>query len=147
LPEAFQPIDWIRILVTFRSTCFRCGKEVPPGQAFWSASVKGTMHLSCNIDSGPSDKENFLHESISSPELDQESSSTKKYLRRVLEMKCYFCEREAGCNQCIYLAKCAGRFASDQYCICRNCLKEDQDKVGRYERYKRIFVLKANTMA
>lgn len=142
MPEVFQPIDWIRILVTFRSNCFQCGKEVPPGQAFWSNSTKEAMHLSCNADKDACDKENFLSQSISVHELNQESDSTKKS-SRILEMKCYFCGREAGCNQCKYLAKCAGRFTSDQYCICGNCLKDSQDNVGMYERYKRTFVLNA----
>lgn len=148
MPEVFRPIDWIRILVTFRSNCFQCGKEVPPGQAFWSNSAKGAMHLSCSTDKGVSHKENFLYESRSVHEHDRQSSnSTKNYPLRVLEMKCYFCEREAGCNQCIYLANCAGRFTSDQYCICENCLKDSQDQVGRYERYKRTFALRAKAKA
>jgi hypothetical protein len=39
--------DWVEIPITFRSICCECGKEILPGQAFWSKSKKSAKHLDC----------------------------------------------------------------------------------------------------
>lgn len=142
MSKVLQASDWIRILVTFRSRCIICGKEVLPGQAFWSNSAKMAIHLGCkDDDESVRDKGNPFRES----QLAQVLNSTKPPSTRVLEMKCYFCEREAGCNQCVFVTRCAGRFNSDRYCLCDNCLIDSHGRVVGYERYKRTFVEKVKT--
>jgi len=137
--------DWVQILVTFRSTCCRCGKEVPPGIAFWSNSAKASKHLRCK---NTKDSSVITKEILSTVILDNASDPpvpSGMHSSKVIELHCFVCGGKTGCQECSFLSKCAHRFNAGKYCICVACASNHAGGADTYEKYKRIFVQNINT--
>lgn len=134
LSEETLATDWIQILVTFRSNCCHCGKEVPPGKAFWSNSAKVAKHLRCKHtkDEGVITKDKLAietvvpHNIVDSPQF--------------IDLKCYICGARTGCNKCTFLSECVQRFNSGGYCICNACSDNSVGRAGTYEKYMQSFI-------
>lgn len=138
LSEEKLASDWVQILVTFRSTCCRCGKEVPPGKAFWSKSAKAAKHLRCKhtIDESVITKDKLSKETAVLHNVSDEPVASGMHSLKIIELQCYVCGGKTGCQECSFLSKCAHRFNSGKYCICMTCASNHAET---YEKYKRIF--------
>jgi hypothetical protein len=143
LSEEILATDWIQILVTFRSTCCHCGKEVPPGKAFWSNSAKAAMHLRCKHtkDEGVITKDNLSNEIVVSPNTTDKPQVTPQ----IIDLKCFICGAKTGCDKCTFLSECVQRFNSKEYCICKGCSRNSVGRAGIYERYMQIFIQTSKT--
>src|SRR2546427_7979068 len=139
--------DWVQILVTFRSTCCRCGQEVPPGKAFWSNSAKAAKHLRCKHtkDESVITKDILSIETIVLHNASDEPVASGMRSPKIVELHCYMCGGKTGCQECLFLSKCAHRFNSGEYCICMACASDHAGGAETYEKYKRIFVQNSNT--
>jgi hypothetical protein len=124
--------DWIQILITFRSACYHCRKEISPGQAFWSNSAKAAKHLVC--------KRTKAGRVITNETLQPSWANHP----RIIDLKCFLCGAKTGCHECMYLNECVQRFTSEEYCVCKSC-SSNSEGPGSYEQYKQIFVQNAKT--
>jgi hypothetical protein len=134
--------DWIQIFVTFRSACYYCRKEISPGQAFWSNSVKAAKHLVCKRtkdESAITNEIEILQHSVSNDQIPSWANPLQ-----ILDLKCFLCGAKTGCYECTYLNECVQRFTSEEYCVCKSC-SSNSEGPGSYERYKQIFVQNAKT--
>jgi hypothetical protein len=147
LSEEKQAIDWVQILVTFRSTCCRCGKEVLPGKAFWSNSAKAAKHLRCKHtkDEGVITKEKLSIETVVLHNVSDEPVASGIHSPKIIELQCYICGGKTGCQECSFLSKCVHRFNSGEYCICMACASNRAGGHETYEKYKRIFLQNVKT--
>jgi hypothetical protein len=147
LSEEILATDWIQILVTFRSTCCHCGKEVPPGKAFWSNSAKAAKHLRCKQtrDEGVLTKDKLSNEIVVSHNIIDEPHAPRGHSPQIIDLKCYICGAKTGCNKCSFLSECVHRFNSEEYCICKGCSSNGVERAGTYEQYKQIFVQNSKT--
>jgi hypothetical protein len=147
LSEEKQANDWVQILVTFRSTCCRCGKEVPPGKAFWSNSAKAAKHLRCKPtkDESVITKENLSIETVVLHNVSDELVASGTHSPKIIDLQCYICGGKTGCQECSFLSKCAHRFNSGEYCICMACGSNSAGGPETYEKYKRIFLQNVKT--
>ena len=141
LSEETLASDWIQILITFRSTCYHCGKEVPAGKAFWSNSAKAAKHLRCrNTEDDviaadkPSNETVLPHNIIADPHTSHVPSS------QIIDLKCYICGAKTGCNKCTFLTECVQRLNSEGYCICKDCSDNSLGRAATYEQYMQIFI-------
>jgi hypothetical protein len=141
LSDGILATDWIQILVTFRSTCCHCGKEVPPGKAFWSDSAKAAKHLICKHakDEGVNTKDKLSIETVEPYIISDEHHASRVHSPQVIDLKCFICGGKTGCNKCTFLSECDQRFNSDEYCICKSCSNNSVGRAGAYEQYKQIF--------
>ncbi|MDP9289322.1 MAG: hypothetical protein M3P08_14160 [Thermoproteota archaeon] len=141
MSEEILATDWVQILVTFRSTCYHCGKEVPPGKAFWSNSAKAALHLRCKHtkDESVITKENPSIETAVLHNVNDEPVASGIHSPKIIELQCYVCGGKTGCQECSFLSKCALRFNSGEYCICVACASNSAG-AETYEKYKRIFL-------
>ena len=146
LSEEILATDWIQILVTFRSTCSHCGKEVPPGKAFWSNSAKAAKHLRCKHTKAEgvitNDK---LSNEIASHNIIDEPHTSGGHSPQIIDLKCYICGAKTDCNKCTFLSGCVQRFNSEEYCICIGCSSNSVGQTGTYEQYKQIFAQNSKT--
>ncbi|HYA82358.1 MAG TPA: hypothetical protein VEH06_02760 [Candidatus Bathyarchaeia archaeon] len=134
--------DWIQILITFRSACYHCRKEISPGQAFWSNSAKAAKHLVCKstkVESVTTNEIETLRHNISDDPIPSCANPPQ-----IIDLKCFLCGAKTGCHECIYLNECVQRFTSEEYCVCKSCSSISEGP-GSYERYKQIFVQNAKT--
>jgi hypothetical protein len=147
LSEEKQANDWVQILVTFRSTCCRCGKEVPPGKAFWSNSAKAAKHLRCKHtkDESVITKEKLSIETVVLHNVSDEPVASGILSPKIIELQCYICGGKTGCQECSFLSKCVHRFNSGEYCICMACASNCAGGPETYEKYKRIFLQNVKT--
>ncbi|MFZ0514472.1 MAG: hypothetical protein WAM14_22905 [Candidatus Nitrosopolaris sp.] len=138
--------DWIQILITFRSTCYNCRKEVSPGQAFWSNSAKAAKHLRCKhtIDESVITKEKLSIGTLSH-NISDELLPSRINPPQIIDLKCYLCGAKTGCNECTFLNECVQRFNSEEYCICKGCSSNSLGELGTYEQYKQNFVQNVKT--
>lgn len=141
LSEETLASDWIQILITFRSTCYHCGKEVPPGKAFWSNSAKAAKHLRCgNTEDDviaadkPSNETVLPHNIIADPHTSHVPSS------QVIDLKCYICGAKTGCNKCTFLTECVQILNPEGYCICKDCSDNSLGQSATYEQYMQNFI-------
>jgi hypothetical protein len=147
LSEGILATDWVQILVTFRSTCSHCGKEVSPGKAFWSNSTKTAMHLRCKHtkDDGVSTKEKPSIEIVVPHTISDGAHASQIRSPKIIDLKCYLCGGKTGCQECSFLSKCVHRFNSDEYCICMACSSHSPGGPETYEKYERIFLQNVKT--
>jgi hypothetical protein len=147
LSEGILATDWVQILVTFRSTCYLCGKEVSPGKAFWSNSTKAAKHLRCKHtkDESVITKENLSIETVVLHNVSDEPVASGTHSPKIIELQCYICGGKTGCQECSFLSKCAHRFNSGEYCICMACGSNSAGGPETYEKYKRIFLQNVKT--
>lgn len=133
-------------MITFRTTCYHCRKEVAPGQAFWSNSSKAAKHLKCKhkIDESVLTKEKF---SIETSVPHNISDPLPSWINppQIIDLKCFSCGAKTGCNECIFLNGCVQRFNSEEYCICKDCSSNSLGGQGTYQKYKQIFVQNVKT--
>jgi hypothetical protein len=139
LSEETIATDWIQILVTFRSTCSHCGKEVPPGKAFWSDSAKAAKHLNCKHAKDGGDITKDKLETVGPDNIIDEPHAPRVPSPQVIDLKCFICGAKTGCNKCTFLSECVQRFNSDEYCICKDCSNNSVGRAGTYEQYMQIF--------
>ncbi len=139
--------DWVQILVTFRSTCYHCGKEVPQGKAFWSNSAKAAKHLRCTHtkDDGVITKENLSIETVVPHNMSDGPLVSRIHSPQSIDLKCYLCGGKTGCQECSFISNCIHRFNSDEYCICMACSSNFPGGPETYEKYKRIFLQNVKT--
>jgi hypothetical protein len=144
LSEGDVVTDWIQILITFRTTCYHCRKEIPPGQALWSNSAKAAKHLRCKhkVDESVLTKEKFSIETSVPQNKSDDSLPSSISPLQIIDLKCFSCGAKTGCNECIFLTECVQRFDSKEYCICKCC---SSNSLGGYEKYKQIFVQNIKT--
>jgi hypothetical protein len=132
--------DWIQILITFRSACYHCRKEISPGKAFWSNSAKAAKHLVCKRTEAESvitnEKETLQHNMSDDPALSWPNPP------QIIDLKCFLCGAKTGCHECTYLNECVQRLTSEEYCVCKSC-SSNSEGPGSYERYKQIFIQNA----
>jgi hypothetical protein len=141
LSDGILATDWIQILVTFRSTCCHCGKEVPPGKAFWSDSAKAAKHLRCKHakDEDVTTKDKLPIETVGPYIIIDEHHASRLHSPQVIDLKCFICGTKTGCNKCTFVSECVQRFNSDEYCICKGCSSNSVGRGGAYEQYIKIF--------
>jgi hypothetical protein len=134
--------DWIQILITFRSACYFCRKEISPGQAFWSNSAKAAKHMVCNRTKAG----NVITHEIETLQHKMSDDPIPSWANhpRIIDLKCFLCGAKTGCHECMYLNECVQRFTSEEYCVCKSC-SSNSEGPGSYERYKQIFVQNAKT--
>jgi hypothetical protein len=142
LSEKILATDWVQILVTFRSTCYHCGKEVSPGRAFWSNSAKAAKHLWCKHtkDEIVITKEKRSIETTAPHNTNAAALASLIHSPQIIDLKCYLCGGKTGCKECSFLSKCVHKFNSDEYCICMACSSNFAGGPETYEKYKRIFL-------
>ena len=131
-------IDWFQIKITFKIKCYKCGKEILPGQAFWSESAKTAKHLACNEEKVIDKLATTVSPPPSLPELARHiSTGSSKPMTRAttttisttsksiltIELNCFICGNKTGCGTCIF-AKMCDRTLVSQSCICEQCLNE-----------------------
>ena len=147
LSEETLATDWIQILVTFRSTCCHCGKEVPPGKAFWSNSAKAAKHLRCKHtnDEGVITKDKLVIEKVVPHNIVDETHASRLHSPQFIDLKCYICGARTGCNKCTFLSECVQRFNSEEYCICNGCSGNSLGRAGTYEKYMQSFIQNSKT--
>jgi len=147
LSEEILATDWVQILVTFRSTCYHCGKEVSPGKAFWSNSAKAAKHLRCKHtkDESVITKEKPSIEIVVPHTISDGAHASQIRSPKIIDLKCYLCGGKTGCQECSFLSKCVHRFNSDEYCICMACSSNFAGGPETYEKYKRIFLQNVKT--
>jgi hypothetical protein len=147
LSEGILATDWVQILVTFRSTCYLCGKEVSPGKAFWSNSTKAAKHLRCKHtkDESVITKEKPSIEIVVPHNISDGALASRIRSPQIIDLKCYLCGSKTGCQECSFLSKCVHRFNSDEYCICMACSSSFVAGPETYEKYKRIFLQNVKT--
>gem|GEM_PF-605792 len=131
--------DWIQILITFRSACYHCRKEISPGQAFWSNSAKAAKHLVCKRTKA----ESVITNEIETLQhiMSDDPIQSRVNPPQMIDLKCFLCGAKTGCHECMYLNKCVQRFNSE-YCVCKGC-SSNSEGPGSYERYTQIFVQNA----
>ena len=136
--------DWVQILVTFRSTCYHCGKEVQPGKAFWCNSAKAAKHLICKHtkDESVITKEKLSIETVVPH---NRALVSQVHSPQINELKCYLCGDKTGCQECSFLGECVHRFNFHEYCICTACSSNYTGEAETYSKYKRIFVQNVKT--
>ena len=101
---------WIKLLVKYKGKCADCGKEIPQGEyALWSRASKAIKHVKC--------------------ETQQEE---EPQAQETMELKCFVCGKNAGCNSCSLEADC-NRAMVSQACICESCLS-GPDAYGSYQQ-------------
>ena len=134
--------DWIQILITFRSACYFCRKEISPGQAFWSNSAKAAKHMVCKRTKAG----NVITHEIETLQHKMSDDPIPSWANhpRIIDLKCFLCGAKTGCHECMYLNECVQRFTSEEYCVCKSC-SSNSEGPGSYERYKQIFVQNAKT--
>lgn len=139
--------DWIQILITFRSTCYHCRKEVSPGQVFWSNSAKAAKHLRCKrtIDESVITKEKLSKETLLPHNISDDPIPSWVNPPQIIDLKCFLCGAKTGCYECTFLNERVQRFNSKEYCICKSCSSNSLGGPGSYERYKQIFVQNVKT--
>jgi hypothetical protein len=125
--------DWEQITITFRTKCKECRKDIPPGEAFWSTSVKAAKHLICNNSTIANSAGTLIGDRRMETGLDAAGEIVTN------EPKCYICGRRAGCIGCEYLTNCQQRVIS-KYCICKSCSEEE----GSFNTYEQGFLLKVS---
>ena len=147
LSEETLATDWIQILVTFRSTCCHCGKEVPPGKALWSNSAKAAKHLRCKHtkDEGVITKDKLAIETVVPHNIVDETDASRLHSPQFIDLKCYICGARTGCNKCTFLNECVQRFNSEEYCICNGCSGNSLRRAGTYEKYMQSFIQNSKT--
>src|SRR5690349_16639800 len=147
LSEEILSTDWIQILVTFRSTCYHCGKEVPPGKAFWSNSAKAAKHLRCKHtkDEGVISSDKPPIETVVPHNIIDEPHASRVHSAQINELKCYLCGDKTGCQECSFLSECVHRFNFEEYCICTACSSNYTGGTETYSEYKRIFLQNVKT--
>ena len=147
MSEEILATDWVQILVTFRSTCCHCGKEVSPGKAFWSNSAKAAKHLRCKHtkDEGVSTKEKPSIETAAPRNISDGALASPIRSPQIIDLKCYLCGDKTSCQECSFLSKCVHRFKSDEYCLCMACSSNFAGGPETYEKYKRIFLQNVKT--
>jgi hypothetical protein len=123
--------DWIQIQITLRTLCTECRKEVLPGLAIWSSSRKAMRHLSGNRPSTiGNDKRHLSELTIGKFNPSVEPGDEKK----ITELKCFICGSNTGC--------CQRRLAS-KYCICYQCMNNQQDP---FDGYQECFAKKSKNL-
>jgi hypothetical protein len=134
--------DWIQILITFRSACYHCHKEISPGQAFWSNSAKAAKHLVCKRTKA----ESVITNEIETLQHNMSDDPIPSWANppQIIDLKCFLCGAKTGCHECTYLNQCVQRFTSEEYCVCKSCSSNSEGPES-YERYKQIFVQNAKT--
>ena len=134
-------VDWFQIKITFKIKCYKCGKEILPGKAFWSESAKTAKHLACNkekvidklattVSSPPPPSLPHLARNISTESSKPITratttttiSTTSKSILTV-ELNCFICGNKAGCGTCIFAKRCDRTLVS-QSCICEQCMNQ-----------------------
>ena len=136
--------DWVKIPITFRAKCYDCGKEMVPGPALWSDSIKSAKHLKCGKSKDQIQTEEKSQTSSTPPIVTaNKDTGVSKHPYENIELKCFVCGKEAGCHECTFSPICDRRIVS-QLCICESCSshKGDDDVFKRYqqafiERYSR----------
>lgn len=134
-----EPSDWLQMVITIKTRCFVCGKDVPPGPALWSKSAKASKHLTCvqqtlvPAESSP----------VSPSAAETKAETTLFQTKRLEELTCYLCGAKAGCNECSFLEDCITRMES-KHCLCDNCAYGNQSMADAYEAYKKVFEQKMN---
>lgn len=123
--------DWVQILITFRRNCYHCGKEVPPGRAFWSDIAKAAKHLKCK---------HTKEEAVVPHNISDGTLASRIHSSQIIDLSCYLCGGKTGCQECSFLSKCDHRFNPDEYCICTACSSNFAGGHDTYEKYKQIFL-------
>jgi hypothetical protein len=131
--DATKIKDWLKIRISFRTRCLECGKDILPGQAFWSSSTKNAKHLACNNVERIDFSEKREKQTITA------STSLLSNNLQVIELKCFVCGNRTGCKECEHLTNCEQRMVS-KYCICEECSKHE----GSYDKYEQSFLVKAS---
>ena len=128
--DATKIKDWLKIRISFRTKCLECGKDILPGQAFWSNSTKSAKHLACNrIDFSEKREKRTV----------TTSTSLLSNNLQVIELKCFVCGNRTGCKECEHLTNCEQRMVS-KYCICEECSKHEE----LFDNYEQSFLVKAS---
>ena len=128
--DATEIKDWLKIRISFRTKCLECGKDILPGQAFWSNSTKSAKHLACNrIDFSEKREKRTV----------TTSTSLLSNNLQVIELKCFVCGNRTGCKECEHLTNCEQRMVS-KYCICEECSKHEE----LFDNYEQSFLVKAS---
>lgn len=133
------PSDWLQIVITIKSKCIVCGKDMPPGPAYWSKSSKASKHLTCvqNTNVSPTEQKAAT---VSVPEVKNQDNQIEKPAL-VEELLCYLCGSRAGCNECSFFENCNTRTES-KYCLCDNCAYGRQNMAEAYVAYQNAFLQK-----
>ena len=142
IKDMVNPTDWLQINIKFRGKCYKCGKDVKPGQALWSKSTKAVKHLDCHFRNIKLHNTTALTNTNPGEPMPYESkkeySTPQKKSEQTIEFKCYICgnksvrssERDPG----IY----NDYKDTTQAYICPSCLKRDD----AFEAYQESFVQK-----